>query len=289
MQNNKPIGIFDSGVGGLSVLGELKKLLPNENFIYFGDSANIPYGEKSSQELISFSQNILNYFKSQDTKMVLMACNTSSAVTLDVVKQQYEFPVLGLIEPTAKFLEGQNVSNIGVIATSATIKSNAYKNMILKYSAGKNVFQMACPGLVELVEEEKINTNEAKNLLKMYLEPLIDKNVEKIILGCTHYPFLGDLIIEITQNKDILINPAEYLVKEACTILKNANSLNEQNVGKVDFYTSKNPQEFVNVGKKLYPEIFSANLLELNKNTTAQVLLNSTIPSHLHKLSKKRS
>lgn len=263
MQNSKSIGIFDSGVGGLSVLGELKKLLPNENFIYFGDSANVPYGEKSKEELISFSRNILNYFKSQDVKMVLMACNTSSAVTLDVVKGEYDFPILGLIEPTAKFLADQDPSTVGIIATSATIKSNAYKDKILKYSP-KNIYQMACPGLVELVEEEKIQTDEAKELVKTYIEPLMEKNIEKIVLGCTHYPFLGDLIIDLTQNKDILINPAKYLAKEAFELLKNAEILNQQSVGMVDFYTSKNPQEFVQVGKKLYPELDDAKLLEIN-------------------------
>lgn len=263
MQSSKPIGVFDSGVGGLSVLGELKKLMPKENFIYFGDSANVPYGEKSSDELISFSRNILNYLKSQNVKMVLMACNTSSAVTLNVVKDEYDFPVLGLIEPTAKFLAGQNVSNVGIIATSATIKSNAYKNLILKYSADKNVLQMACPGLVELVEEEKVHTVEAKELVRTYIEPLMEENAQKIVLGCTHYPFLGDLIIELTKNKDILINPAEYLAKEAFEVLSLAGILN-QNGGKVDFYTSKNPQEFVSVGKKLYPNVDKAELLEIN-------------------------
>lgn len=263
MQNSKSIGVFDSGVGGLSVLGELKKLLPNENFIYFGDSANVPYGEKSKEELVSFSRNILDYFKSQDVKMVLMACNTSSAVTLDVVKDEYDFPVLGLIEPVAKSVAGLDISNVGIIATSATIKSNAYKNMILKYSP-KNVFQMSCPGLVELVEEEKIDTKEAKQLVRTYIEPLMEKNIEKLILGCTHYPFLSDLIIELTQNENILINPAEYLAKEAFELLESADILNQQKVGNVDFYTSKNPAEFVIVGKKLYPELGFAKLLEIN-------------------------
>lgn len=263
MQSNKPIGIFDSGVGGLSVLGELKKLLPNENFIYFGDSANVPYGEKTPEELIFFSRNILNYFKSQDVKMVLMACNTSSAVTLGIVKAEYDFPVLGLIEPTAKFLADKKISNIGIIATSATIKSDAYKNLILKYSPDKNIYQMACPGLVELVESEKIYTKEAKELVKTYIEPLMEKNIEKLVLGCTHYPFLGELIIDLTKNNDILINPAEYLAKEAFELLKQAKNLNN-NGGNIDFYTSKNPQEFVNVGQKLFQELNIAQLLEIN-------------------------
>lgn len=263
LQNNQPIGIFDSGLGGLSVLCELKKLLPNENFIYFGDSANVPYGEKSKEELVSFSRNILDYFDSREVKMALMACNTSSAVTLPVVKNEYDFEILGMIDPAARFLAQQPTQNIGVIATSATIKSDTYKNIILKYSA-KNIFQMACPGLVELVEEEKIHTDEAKKLIENYVSPLLAENVEKIVLGCTHYPFLGEIITNFV-GKNILINPAEHLAKEAFAKLKAANLLNTEKTGSIEFYTSKDPEKFIKVGQNLYSEVSKANLLELNK------------------------
>ncbi len=263
MQSSNPIGVFDSGLGGLSVLAELEKILPNEKIIYFGDSANVPYGEKSKEQLISFSRNILNYFKSRDVKMVLMACNTSSAVTLDVVRGEYDFDVLGLIEPTAKFIASQKHSDIGIIATSATIKSNAYKNMILKYSE-KNITQVACPGLVEIVENGKIHTKEAESLVAKYIEPLLDANVQKIVLGCTHYPFLGNLIKKISGREDILINPAEFLAREAFELLKSYNALNTQNSGRVEFYTSGSPEEFVQTGKNLFDGIESATLLRLN-------------------------
>lgn len=263
MQNNKPIGVFDSGLGGLSVLGELKKVLPNENIIYFGDNANVPYGEKSKEQLIGFSRNILDYFKSRDVKMVLMACNTSSAVTLNVVKDEYDFDVLGLIEPTAKFLAEQKYSNIGVIATSATIKSNAYRNTILKYS-DKNIIQIACPGLVEIVESGKTSTEEAKNLVAKYIEPLLSQKVEKIVLGCTHYPFLSGLIEDIASQDDILINPAEFLAQEAYAILKSQEAFNFDDAGMVEFYTSEAPEEFVRLGRNLFDGIESAELLELN-------------------------
>lgn len=265
MQNNKPIGIFDSGLGGLSVLGELKKILPNEKFIYFGDSANVPYGEKSKEQLIGFSRNILDYFKSRGVKMVLMACNTSSAVTLNVVKDEYDFDVLGLIEPAAKFLAEQKYSDIGVIATSATIKSNAYRDTILKYS-NKNISQIACPGLVELVESGKIDTEEAKILVAKYIEPLLEQKVKKIVLGCTHYPFLSEIITDLAQNRDILINPAEFLAQEAFARLKSQDALNFDDAGMVEFYTSKAPEEFVRVGKNLFDGVVSAELLELNKS-----------------------
>lgn len=265
LQNNQPIGIFDSGLGGLSVLVEIKKLLPNENFIYFGDSANVPYGEKSKEELISFSRNILDYFDSRNVKMALMACNTSSAVTLPIVKNEYDFEILGMIEPTARFLAEQPDKNIGIIATSATIKSDTYKNIISKY-ASKNISQMACPGLVELVEEERIHTKEAEKLIENYVSPLLSENVEKIVLGCTHYPFLSEIITNFV-GKDILINPAEHLSKEAFAKLKASDLLNKEKTGTIEFYTSKDPEKFVEVGKNLYSEVSGAKLLELNKAT----------------------
>ena len=266
MQNSKPIGVFDSGLGGLSVLGELKKILPNENFIYFGDNANVPYGEKSKEQLVGFSRNILDYFASRDVKMALMACNTSSAVTLGVVKEEYGFDVLGLIEPVAKYLAEQDISKIGVIATSATINSNAYQDKILKYSS-KNIFQVACPGLVEIVEEGRIETAEARNLVAKYVEPLLAQNVDKIVLGCTHYPFLGSIIEDLAQSKDILINPAAFLAQEAYAILKSKDLLNMGVLGSTEFYTSKDPESFVNVGKNLFSEVSTAELLELNSLT----------------------
>jgi len=270
MQSKKPIGVFDSGLGGLSVLGELKKLLPNENFIYFGDNANVPYGEKSKEQLVGFSRNILDYFKSRDVKMALMACNTSSAVTLSVVKNEYDFDILGLIEPTAKFLASQDEPNIGVIATSATIKSNAYKDTILKYS-NKNIFQIPCPGLVELVEQGQVQTPEATELVRQYILPLLEQKVSKIVLGCTHYPFLSEIILKISGFDNILINPAEFLVQEAYALLKAHDYLNLSGEGSVEFYTSKDPAEFVSVGQKLYAEVSRAELLELNKNYSSKV------------------
>lgn len=263
MQNNRPIGVFDSGLGGLSVLGELKKILPHEDFIYFGDTANVPYGEKTPEQLVGFSKNILDYFASREVKMVLMACNTSSAVTLGVVKDDYDFDVLGLIEPVSKHLAQLDVSKIGVIATSATIRSNAYAETILKYS-DKEVFQIACPGLVELVEEGRINTAEARDLVAKYIEPLLEQNVDKIVLGCTHYPFLGKIIEDLAQKKDVLVNPAEFLAQKAHGILAEKNLLSPQKNGSVEFFASKNPKQFEEVGKNLYADIAAVKLLELN-------------------------
>lgn len=257
VDENKPIGVFDSGVGGLSVLTELQKLMPNEKFLYFGDSANVPYGEKTEKQLLGFSKNILDWFSSQDVKMVVMACNTSSAVTLPYFDGKYNFEILGLINPISKFLRAQDYTNIGLIATRATVNSNAYKDAILGDSK-KNIFQIACPGLVQLVEQDKLNTQEAKELTLKYINPLLAKDVDKIILGCTHYPFLSNIINDIV-GKDILLNPAEYLAEEAAKAVPISNK-----EGSVTFFTSHNSDDFVSLGKKLYPAMKEATFLELN-------------------------
>lgn len=262
-KNNAPIGVFDSGIGGLSVLHELEILLPSENFIYFGDSANVPYGEKSTEDLIKFSRNILDYFATQNVKMVVMACNTSSSVTLDVVKNDYDFDVFGLLDPISSYLSEINDSNIAIMATSATINSNAYKNKILEYS-DKNVFQVACPGLVELVEDDKVNTKEAQELVKSYLEPVLKNNIQKLILGCTHYPFLKDAILRITKE-DILLNPAIYLAKAVHKTLLEKNLLNNSSSGWAKFLCSGDVQDFTRIGSKFYGQAFVAEFLELNK------------------------
>ena len=160
MKSDSPIGVFDSGVGGLSVLKELLKQLPNENFLYFGDTLRVPYGDKSIEELVKCTKRILDFFKTKNVKCVIVACNTCSANTIELVKDEYDFEILGLIEPAAKYIGGLNIKKLGLIATTATIKSNAYKDKICEYS-NKNVFQLACPGLVELVENDLVNTKKS--------------------------------------------------------------------------------------------------------------------------------
>lgn len=258
-KESKPIGIFDSGVGGLSVLLELEKNLPNEHFIYFGDNINIPYGEKSKEELLDFSKKILDWFAQQNVKMVIMACNTSSALTLPYFKDKYSFEVLGLIEPVAKFLSQQDYSKIGMLATSATVNSNAYQSILQNY-CDKNIHQIACPGLVEIVEKNNTNSDESKKLLKKYLASLLSNDVEKIILGCTHYPFITNALTEIIPE-DMLVNPAVYLAKEAAQKLTGQNK--NKNF-KVDFYTSGSTESFVTTGEKLYPKVKTARYLNLN-------------------------
>ena len=262
--SNQPIGVFDSGIGGLTVLKQLDMLLPNENFLYFGDTARVPYGEKTPEQLLSFVREIMEWFKSNKVKAVVMACNTSSAVTYEEIKNDYDFPVFSLIEPTAKYVSYLSVSKIGVLATSATVNSHAYSNSIKKLDSTKIVLERACPGLVELVESNKTETQEARKLIVKYVVPFLEQKVEKIILGCTHYPYLRSVINEITGDNEMLIDPAKHLAEEVVDTLLQQELLNEEKHGTRKFFASSNPEMFREAGKRFYPEIDEVRELHLS-------------------------
>lgn len=265
MKKSNPIGVFDSGVGGLSVLKKLIGVLPSENYLYFGDTARVPYGEKSKDELIRFSREILNWFKSQNVKMVLIACNTSSATTLDVVKGEYDFPILGLISPTAEHIATIPDNTIGLMATSATVCSHAYQKAVNKLACDKKIIEIACPGLVEIVESNTINTNEAKKLLESYVEQLLHQNIEKLILGCTHYPYLADEILAIVKKENFLIDPADFIIQKAKQCLFDFDLLNNsKSKGNIDFFVSSSPEKFVMVGHHFFSECNNANQIDID-------------------------
>jgi glutamate racemase len=255
--SNKPIGVFDSGVGGLTVLKRLTDELPDENYIYFGDTARVPYGEKTKEQLFDMVREILDWFKIQNIKAAVMACNTSSAVVLEEIKDEYDFPVFGMIMPTAEYVAYSNSKKVGLIATTATANSHAYSKAIKKINSEIEVIETACPGLVEIVESNKIETFEAKNLVIKYITPLLEKNVEKIILGCTHYPYLKGIITYVASQRDMLIDPAEHLVRKVEQDLMNSNLLNEDMKSEKtrQFFVSSNAPMFTEAGKNFYPAL----------------------------------
>ncbi len=258
---NAPIGLFDSGVGGLTVLKYLINLLPKENYIYFGDTLRVPYGEKTKDELFSFVTEILNWFKSHNVKIVLMACNTSSAVVLEEIKDNYDFPILGLIEPTAEHIAGLDADKIGVIATSATIKSKAYSQQIIKLSPLKEVYEIACPGLVEIVENDITHTEQAYKKVFKYINPLIEDQVEKIILGCTHYPYLEEIINKFTKSPNMLVDPAQHLTEQLIHKLKELDLLNNSSNSYRKYYVSTAPDKFVKAGQRFLADCKEAILI----------------------------
>jgi glutamate racemase len=209
-----PIGIFDSGVGGISVLRELYQQLPQESFLYFGDTARLPYGSRSPEEIERYVREILLWMQDQGVKMVIMACNTSSALALEAVRRDYDLPILGLILPTARVAVRQG-RRIGVIATSATVDSGAYQQAIQELDSTAQVWAMGCPEFVPLVEANRIYDPYTRQVAAEYLEPLLHQHIDTLIYGCTHYPHLSPVIRSLLPAHVQLINPAESVSQAA--------------------------------------------------------------------------
>lgn len=254
------IGIFDSGVGGLTVVKEILKKLPNENILYFGDTARIPYGSKSPEEILVIVREIIDWMLCYNVKAIAMACNTSSALALEQVQKEYNLPIFGMIKPTSKhiFKNDKKIKKIGVIATEATVKSKAYSNTIKKYSPHIEVTEIACPGLVEIIESGQAESIQSYKEVKKFIDPLLENNVDKIILGCTHYPYLTNVIKNVAGRSDILLNPAEFMVDEIKQGLATLNISSPFDPSPINnFYVSKDKNQFIDVGNRLLPEVFS--------------------------------
>jgi glutamate racemase len=206
-----PIGIFDSGVGGLTVLRQLYRQLPNESVIYFGDTARLPYGIRSQAEIIQFMREILTWLQQQRVKMVVMACNTSSALALKVVREEFSLPILDIILPGARAAV-RSGKRIGVIATPATAKSNAYRHAILEINPDVQVWQVSCPEFVPLVEQNRIHDPYTVKVARSYLEPLLQHEIDTLVYGCTHYPLLAPVLRSLLPSYVKLVDPAEYVV-----------------------------------------------------------------------------
>lgn len=219
IENQKRIGIFDSGVGGLTVLKALYQQLPNESILYFGDTDRVPYGNRTPSEIVQFSQEILTWMAQQNVKMVLMACNTSSALALEVVRSQFDFPILGLILPGAKAAVGQG-KRIGTIATPATAQSGAYRQAMQEMDSTVRVWEVGCPEFVPLIEQNRLRDPYTEKVARSYLQPLLDNHIDTLVYGCTHYPHLEPLLRQILPPTVKLVDPAVHLVAAAAKELE---------------------------------------------------------------------
>ena len=250
MENTSPIGFFDSGVGGLSVYSKFRSLLPNENTIYYGDLKNLPYGNKSQEELVILARKILDFFKTKNIKAVVIACNTSSALAYEKIRKDYDFPIYPIIQSSSKVIASTCKQRIGVFATQGTVNSNAYQKYLTKYNENLEVKEIACPNWVGIVEGT-YNGN-ADTEIKKHLNEMLKFNPEKIILGCTHYPYLLKELEKYT-SKDLFIDPSGVFSVYIKEELRKAELLNISIFeGKEEFYVSANPQEFVENGKLFY-------------------------------------
>lgn len=211
---SRPIGVFDSGVGGLTVWRELQRQLPRESIVYFGDTARLPYGDRSREEIVAFARETLHWLTAQGVKMVLVACNTSSALALEAVREEFDVPILGLILPGARAAVEGGRQRIGAIATPATVASHAYRRAILEIDPQIRVWEVACPQFVPLIEADRRNDARLYAAARQYLDPLRASRVEALIYGCTHYPLIEPILREILPGVDF-VDPARSLVAAA--------------------------------------------------------------------------
>ncbi|MBN3873798.1 MULTISPECIES: glutamate racemase [unclassified Nostoc] len=242
-----PIGIFDSGVGGLTVLRQLYRQLPNESIIYFGDTDRLPYGIRSQTEILQFTREIITWLQQQQVKMVIMACNTSSALALETVRQEFSIPILGVILPGAKAAVQQG-KRIGVIATPATAKSNAYKHAILEINPNVQVWQVGCPEFVPLIEQNRIHDPYTAEVARAYLEPLLEQEIDTLVHGCTHYPHLTPILRSLLPSQVQLIDPAVHVVAACAQELELLGLRNTHLPLPTRFAVSGCPQQFSQSG-----------------------------------------
>lgn len=241
----QPIGVFDSGLGGLTILNALRRELPQEDLIYFGDTANVPYGSKSKTAVTKFSLAIARFLESQGVKLIVVACNTASAQALTELRKQISVPVMGVIEPGAeKAVRTTRNGRIAVLGTEGTVKSNAYPKALLKSAPGVRVTQQACPLFVPLVEENWGKTPAAKLIAQTYLAPVQKSGADTVILGCTHYPVLKPVISKILGSKVRLVDSADTLAEAAREFLLSRGQAQTKGKGRVRIFASDDPARF---------------------------------------------
>ncbi len=248
--DNRPIGIFDSGVGGLTVLKEVAKILPSEDIVYFGDTARVPYGNKSKSTILKFSRESASFLKKRKVKMIVVACNTSSALAMDNLKKSFNIPILGVIAAgVEKAINITTNKKIAVIGTKSTIRSGSYQKLIRKKAKGIKVYSKSCPLFVPLVEEGILSGPIVAAAMEMYLKDLRSKGVDTIILGCTHYPLLKSQISSYFKST-VVVNSPKEVANQVQNILELKKMLNKgKRRSKVEFYLSDEPKEFVRLAK----------------------------------------
>ena len=243
--DNRAIGVFDSGVGGITVLKELKKNLPHENFVYIGDTASFPYGSKSKQTIIKLCKKRIEELLKFDVKLIVIACGTATSQALEKVKKEFNIPIIGIINPTVKYLD-----RIGIIATNGTIRSKGWENQIEKEIKNVKIYSKACPLLAPMAEEGWTDNEIARLTIHEYLKDLRD--IEILILGCTHYPLFKTIINNEYNGEIEIINTGELVAKEVKEYIASNNIQNgSENNSNTQIYLTDIECNFINVAQKL--------------------------------------
>lgn len=257
VRKSAPIGVFDSGVGGLTVAREIMRHLPNENIVYFGDTARVPYGSKSKETIIRYARQIIHFLQTQDVKAIVIACNTASALALEVVREEFDLPILGVVEPGARAaLAVTETGKVGVIGTEGTVRSAMYEKVIGEMDPNVEVVAKACPLFVPLVEEGFKKHHVTDEIIDFYLKSMKESDIDALILGCTHYPLLRSKIREYVGDKITLVNPAYETAMDLKLLLEEkelANEGNEEKRASYTFYVSDAADKFKQFANSILP------------------------------------
>jgi len=262
MSDKRPIGVFDSGVGGLSVLKELHKLLPKEDFIFIADQAHVPYGEKSQSQLCRLSHNVSDFLLKHGAKLIVVACNTATCHTIDYLRKKFKVPFVGTV-PAVKTAAEKTVKKcIGVISTPATSGSDYLGSLITNHAQGIKVINVGCNGLENVVEKGDINSKEVETLLSKYLEPIKRAEADAVVLGCTHYPFLKAKIMKHLGPDIKILDSGKAIAKRTLSLLENSSFLNNSG-GKSYYFTTGDSKNFSTVASILMDKNISTKHISL--------------------------
>jgi len=267
-QASSHIGIYDSGVGGISVLRAIREQMPNESVVYFGDQGHIPYGPRPMEQIRSFSEAITNFLLQQKAKIIVVACNTASAAALKYLREKFQTVQFVGMEPAVKpAAEQTQTGKVGVLATPATFQGALYASVVERFANGVELFQNTCNGLVQQIEQGNLEGKETRNILEDALLPMLEKNIDTVVLGCTHYPFVIPLIQEIVGNKVRVIDPAPAVAKQVGRLLEVNRTRNEsKSRGKIKFYTSGDPDALKSMLPILLEELGEVEKVEWLKD-----------------------
>jgi glutamate racemase len=268
-RKNAPVGVFDSGVGGLTVVREITRQLPDENIVYFGDTARVPYGSKSKENIIRFSRQIIRFLQTREVKAIVIACNTASALALDTVRKSFDLPILGVIAPGARAaVEATQNGRIGVIGTDATVRSGMYEKIIHSMRPDLSVIEKACPLFVPLVEEGFKEHHIAEEVIDYYLRSIKESQIDTMILGCTHYPLLRSGIRKYMGEKIHIVNPAYETAMDLKGLLAEQGMANDRSGrhGQCEFYVSDAAEKFQSFANSVMPfSIESTGVIEIEE------------------------
>lgn len=266
--DNRPIGVFDSGMGGLTVLKEIMGLLPAESIVYFGDCGRIPYGTKSKETVVKYTFQDIRFLLSQDIKMIIIACNTASAFSYDQVRNNFDIPVIEVIRPgsAAAVRETRN-KRVGVIGTTGTINSGLYEKIIKDIDSSIEVYSRACPLFVQLAEEGWWENDIARRIAEEYLLPLKEKKIDTLVLGCTHYPLLQKAISQVMGKEIKLVSSGQEVAKVVGQLITQRKINRDDSIKPVyRYYTSDSVEKFEELGSSfLGRKIYSAEKIDIEK------------------------